>query len=242
MTRGNRRQLRPFPVAGEPGERATVEHVNRLLGTTPAEAPTVRRRQTKFSLTEVSPGIRSLSFVFGIFLSYAVLRIQELYPVLAVPKLPFIMAVVVALGAVLSVPVAGWQQLWNVLPPIRWQLLLIALGLLTAPIGIWMSGSIHYYFFVYSVSVIVFLATVVFLRDRRAMASTLWVMLATSAVVASYTLSDSAKTIGRTDRVKLGVSLDPNDLAMLFVAMTPLAIYMAQRKGAGASDGRSSPR
>ena len=31
--------------------------------------------------------------------------------------------------------------------------------------------------------------------------------------------------------MKLGASLDPNDLAQIFVALTPLALYMAQRKG-----------
>lgn len=229
MSRGNQRQLRALPATGRTEEQATVEEVSRILGTAPVAA--TRQRKSHFSLTEVSYTVRTMAVLFGVFLSYAVLRIQELYPVLAVPKLPFIMALLVALTALLAVPFEGWRRILAAAPSIKWQAPIVILGFLTAPIGIWMSGSLTTYFLVYSVSVIVFIATVVFLRDRKAMAATIGVLLLTSAVNASYTLSDSARTVGKSDRVKLGVSLDPNDLAMLFVAMVPLALWMAQRKG-----------
>jgi O-antigen ligase len=73
--------------------------------------------------------------------------------------------------------------------------------------------------------------TLVLLRDRRAMAATMGILLIAIVIVALYTLSDTATTMGKSGRVRLGVTLDPNDLAMIFVALTPMALWMAQRKG-----------
>ena len=42
-----------------------------------------------------------------------------------------------------------------------------------------------------------------------------------ATVIGIYTLSDSAKTFGKSGRVRLGISLDPNDLAQL-LAMADL--------------------
>ncbi len=53
-------------------------------------------------------------------------------------------------------------------------------------------------------------------------------MLLSAAVIVQYTLSAAAKTMGQSGRVDLGVSLDPNDLAQIFVALIPLALYRGQ--------------
>ncbi len=227
-----RRRFRATPTRGGREASATVEEVSRILGEPiPPEVATARPSRATFSLTEVSPAVRSLAVLFGVFLCYAVFRIQELYSVLAVPRLPLMMSIVVALGVLASMPLAGWRTIWQAVPPVRWQMLIVVLGVVTAPLGIWMSGSLNAFLFVYSISLIVFLATIVFLRDRRAMATVLRLLLLTITVIAVYALSDTASTAGRSDRVRLGWTLDPNDLAMLLVAMVPLALYMARRKG-----------
>lgn len=227
-----RRRLRP--MAGTPSDAsATVEQVSRILGhaAPPKVAAPPRVHTPRFSLAEVAPWVRSIALLFGVFLCYAVFRIQELYPALNVKNLPLMMAVAVALGVAASMPMAGWRALWETVPSIRWQALLVVLAVATAPVGIWMSGSLWSFTFIYSISVIVFIATVVFLRDRRAMHRVLRMLLLTITAIALYTLGDEARTLGKSDRVKLGVSLDPNDLAMLFVVMAPMALYMARRKG-----------
>jgi hypothetical protein len=227
-----RRRLRP--LGPPPSEAAaTVEQVSRVLGKAPPpQVATPRRGRPRFSLTEVSPLVRSMAVLFGVFLCYAVFRVQELYPALYVPNLPLAMSLAVALGVVASVPLDGWRTIWATVPSIRWQAMLVVLAVATAPVGIWMSGSLNAVMFRYSISVIVFIATVVFLRDRRAMATVFTLLLLTITAMATYTLSDTAKTVRGTDRVRLGVTLDPNDLAMLFVVMVPVALYMARRKGA----------
>lgn len=226
-----RRRLRQ--LGHQPSEgTATVEEVSRILGQPlPPRAAPARPTHSRFSLTETAPWVRSMAVLFGVFLCYAVFRIQELYPALNVRNLPLMMAIAVALGVVASMPVAGWRTIWDTAPSMRWQALLVVLAVVTAPVGIWMSGSLWSFTFIYSISVIVFLATVVFLRDRRAMTTVFRMLLLIITILALYTLGDEARTMGKSDRVKLGVSLDPNDLAMLFVVMAPLALYMSRRKG-----------
>lgn len=230
-TPNGRRRRRALP--GEPTEAsATVEQVQRILGETqrPPIAAT-RIPKARFLRTEVSPAMRSLAALLGVFLAYAVLRIQELYPVLDVPRLPLVMALTLAVAVIAATPLDGWRIIWESVPPVRWQVLLVMLGFCTAPIGIWMSGSLRFYLFTYSISVIVFLVTVVVLRDRRAMATTMRLVLLAIGALALYTISDAAITMGRSGRVRLGVTLDPNDLAMLLVALTPMALWMAHRRG-----------
>lgn len=227
---GRRRRMAPPPPRGPMGgpSALTYDQAQQLL----ASAATARPLAGGFSPTTVGTGLRSLAAVLGVFLSYAVLRIHELYPVLAsIPRFPLLMAIVIALGVLFGTPGAGWLAIWELVPPVRWEVLLVLLGFLTAPFGIWMSGSINFFLFIYSISVVVFIATVVVLRDRDALATTLRVLLLATTVIALYTLSDAASTFGKSDRVALGISLDPNDLAMIMVAMVPLAIWMAQRKG-----------
>lgn len=211
------------------GRSATViDQVNRAVR---GVAPMVAQRRGGWSRLEVSMGLRAAAGLLGIYLTFSVLRLQELYPALAVPRLPLAMAAVILLIVVGSTPAVGWQTLFNDVPAARWQALLAVLAIVTAPVGIWMSGSLNAAAFRYSLSVIVFFASAMLLRDRKAMATALGVLLLAATIIGVYTLGDSASTYGKSGRVDLGVSLDPNDLAQLFVALMPLTMYMAQRRG-----------
>lgn len=233
MSNGNgRRRMRPLAGQGSSGPSATAAEVSRILGDEPM--PTVqaaRRTRPGFSRTEVSPGLRFVALLLGVWLAFAVLRIQELYTWLAVKNLPLLLGATLGLVVIAATPVAGWRQIWDAVPPVRWQVLLVVLGVVTAPLGIWMGGSITYLLTTYSVAIIAFMVTVVVLRDRRALGTALAIMLLALTAEALYTFSSSAVTMGSTGRVRFGWTLDPNDLAMLFVAFTPLALWMAQRKG-----------
>lgn len=200
------------------------------LGTQPTAQ---RKLSARWSPVSGSNALWVTAALFGIYLSYAVLRVQEIYPDLNIARLPMIMSLIISFVVLASTPIEGWKTVWAMLPPVRWQVLIIALAVVTAPLGIWMGGSINFLLNRYSISLIVFFASIVLLRDRRAMTAALWMLLLTGAVVAAYTLSGNAKTIGRglNARVEVGVTLDPNDLAQLFVVLVPLALYLAQRKG-----------
>ncbi|MEO5824819.1 MAG: O-antigen ligase family protein [Gemmatimonadales bacterium] len=189
------------------------------------------RARSSWSRTEVSGGIRAGAWVLGIYLSFSVLRLQELYPVLAVPRLPMMLSIAIFIMTVVSTTSTGWQIFFTEVLAARWQALLAVLSVVTAPLGIWMTGSLMAAIYRYSLSVVVFLACALFLRDRRAMNSALRVVLVAAVVVGLYILGESAQTFGQSSRVGLGVTLDPNDLAQILVALVPLALYLAQRAG-----------
>ena len=162
----------------------------------------------------------------------SVLLLQELYPVLNIARLPMVLSALISLVVVAGTPASGWKAIWHTMPVFRWQVLLVVLGVVTAPIGIWMSGSLSFFALHYAVALIVFFSSVILLRDRRSLTTALTILLLAGAVVAGFSLSSAATTFGGTDRTAIGVTLDPNDLAQLFVAMVPLSMYMAQRRGA----------
>ena len=222
-------------VPPDNGQAAVLSQLARVLhepGLAPPAA-TARRIVEKWSAVSGSAALVVTAALFGIYLTYAVLRLQEVYPSLDVPKLPMIMSLIIVVVVLGSTPMAGWRTVWASIPSVRWQVLIIALSVVTAPIGIWMGGSIHFVAERYSISLIVFFSSIVLLRDRRAMAAALTVLLAGGAVVAAYALSPAAQTVrqGIERRVEVGVTLDPNDLAQLFVVLVPLALFMAQRRG-----------
>ncbi|MBA2293063.1 MAG: O-antigen ligase family protein [Gemmatimonadales bacterium] len=222
------RRMRSVPPPRGQGAESSAnvaDQVSRVIATNPG------RGRSVWSKTEVSPGIRAAAGVLGIYLSFSVLRLQELYPVLAVPRLPMYLSIAIFVMIVASTPSTGWQIFFTEVLAARWQAVLVVLSVATAPLGIWMTGSLMAALNRYSLSVVVFLASALFLRDRRAMGSALRVVLIAAVVVGVYTLGDSAQTIGQTGRVQLGVSLDPNDLAQILVALAPLALYLAQRAG-----------
>ena len=219
--------MRSVPIGkGAPGGANLTDTVQQALA-----AAVVTRRQDGWSRTHVSSGLQAGAGLLGVYLAFFVLRMQELYPVLAVPRLPMVLSLVIFLMIAVSTPLVGWQTLFREVPAVRWQALLVALALVTAPMGIWMSGSINAAIYRYSLAVIVFIATALLLRDRKALTKTLTVLLASAIVTGFYTLSDSARTVGTSGRVRLGISLDPNDLAQLYVALIPLSLFMAQRRG-----------
>ena len=198
-----------------------------------AQPPATRKLAEKWSAVSGSGALVVTAALFGIYLAYAVLRLQEIYPDLDIPRLPMIMSLIIVFVVLASTPAIGWKTMWAMVPPVRWQVLIIVLSVITAPIGIRMGGSLHFVAERYSISLIVFFASIVLLRDRRAMAAALTVLLIAGAVVAAYSMSPTAQTIGRglNKRVEVGVTLDPNDLAQLFVVLVPLALFMAQRRG-----------
>lgn len=234
---GGRRTSAPRRGGSDKSQAAVLDQLSRVLHQPDlAEKAAVtphRRLAPAWSPISGGGALVVTAGLFGIYLAYAVLRMQEVYPDLALPRLPMIMSIIIVFVVLASTPMVGWKIVWESMPPVRWQVLIICLSVITAPIGIWMGGSLHYVAERYSISLIVFFSSVMLLRDRRAMAMMLRVLLAAGAVLGAYALSDSAQTVrqGQERRVEVGVTLDPNDLAQLFVVMVPLALYMAQRSG-----------
>lgn len=236
MTAGRRTPTLPRTGRPDKGQAAVLEQLSRVLHEPQlaAQAATPHRHKASgWSAVSGSSALVVAAVLFGVYLCYAVLRMQEAYPELAVRRLPMMMSIVIVFAVLASTPLDGWKTVWAMVPPIRWQVLIVCLSVITAPIGIWMGGSLHFVAERYSISLIVFVSSVILLRDRRALAMALRVLMFAGAVLGAYALSDTAKTIrqGAERRVKVGVTLDPNDLAQIFVVLVPLALYMAQRKG-----------
>lgn len=227
-------QRRPRTTGPAKPNDAIVQRVARALGDPElaGAGTSIRVRPGDWSPIEVSGALRATAGFFGIYLAYAVLRLQELYPVLNIARLPMVLSALISLVVVAGTPASGWKAIWHTMPVFRWQVLLVVLGVVTAPIGIWMSGSLSFFALHYAVALIVFFSSVILLRDRRSLTTALTILLLAGAVVAGFSLSSAATTFGGTDRTAIGVTLDPNDLAQLFVAMVPLSMYMAQRRGA----------
>ncbi len=184
-------------------------------------------------MAPLSPALRRLGVLYAVYLCFASLRIAEVITQLAIPKLPMIMSLVLAAGLVLAVPGAGWSTLWQAAPALRWQALLTALAIVTIPVSIWVSNSIDQLYPGYFISVTVFLAGLVLLRDRMVLVRTLQILTATLALITVLTIffGVGAGSVGG-GRITVGVSLDPNDFAWILATFVPVALWLGVRRKA----------
>lgn len=189
-----------------------------------------------FAMTTVSPALRKLGVLYAIYLCYNVLRVQEVITVLAVPKLPMIMSLVLAVGLVLAVPATGWRLLWQNCSALRWQTMITVLAIVTVPLGIWMGNSVELLYPNYFIVVTLFVVGVVVLRDRFVLVRTLQILTgAMTAITALVFLGVGAGTVGgEIERLAVGQSLDPNDYAWLLATFVPIALWLGVRRKATA--------
>lgn len=207
-----------------------------------AESTGRRARQVAFSLSKASPAEKFVAPLLGIYLGWAVARIPEIFPALAVPRLPMALLLLFMLLLAVAVPPAGWAQVWKSSHPLKLVTFVGALVLITTPLGIWIAGSIEFIKNRYVIAFVLFLACHLFLRDRKSMrvAVTIYVILL-AAIAAKILLEwDPERLVEmngeliplnelRADlqRADISVSLDPNDYGAIVATTVPLALWLS---------------
>lgn len=201
------------------------------------------RKSFGFSLTHASVAERIVAPILGLYLGWAVGRIPEVFPALAIPRLPMILLLIFIALLAIAVPPAGWVAAWRASVPLRCVSVLFGLAWLTAPLGIWIGGSVQFITDRYLIAVVIFLACLFFLRDRRAMRGALTGYVLCITAIAIYTLvtydpnapvyDDAGNLLDLAEvsiyqrRINVGVSLDPNDWGAVLVTTIPLALYLS---------------
>jgi hypothetical protein len=202
-----------------------------------------RRRRSAGGLATVGSVERVMAIFLGLYLGWVVARVPEVFPALFVPRLPMILLLVFAVALALGIKPAIWREAWHASLPFRLVCLLGALVVITIPIGIWPSGSFHYAIDRYIIPFVVFLACLLFLRDRQNLRRAVAIyVLAVSAIsiktIRSYDPDQLVETANgdfvpmrelRADqqRVVVSISLDPNDFGAVIATTVPLALWLA---------------
>jgi hypothetical protein len=214
-----------------------------------AAASVTKRRDTtkRFAFDHVTKAETAVAPLLGIYLGFSVARLHERFPELAVPNLLFGMMAIMLMTVALAMPSAGWKAAWKNSMQLRLVALLGALGLITAPIGIWLAGSLSFFATKYTISIGVFIACLLLCRDIKVMRRVVGLYVAITTVVAAvnvttYFSGDLSGTymtghdlavyeqsgVYNVDkaRQKFG-SLDPNDIAAVMATTVPLALWLA---------------
>jgi len=229
--------------ATSPGIGAADQNVADLIKAVTQET-SARRRLSGFSLTSATGTEKFIAPFLGLYLGWAVVRVPEVFTFLAIPKLPMILLLVFMVLLAVAVPPDGWKRIWDASLPLKCVVFLFGLALLTAPLGIWMTGSIYFIRDRYIIAVVVFLACLVFLRDRDAFRGAVRVYVLCAVAVAIYSLltydpnpsglldrwgnpvDASQVSIDRL-RVRVGISLDSNDWGAVLATTIPLAMWLS---------------
>ena len=225
------------PPVGQAVALDPLDVVRAAMAGEPVSDGASRRRVPggEFSMTTVSPALRKLAVLFAIYLCFASLRIHEVVTILAIPKLPMLMSLVLAAGLVLGVPPRAWRQLWIQIPAMRWQTLIIVLAIGTIPLGIWVSNSLDRLYPGYFLAVTVMAGAMVLLRDRTVLTRTIqYLTLIVAGLTVLGLLGAGSPGTDDIDRIGLGQSLDPNDFAWVLATFVPLALWLAVRNKATA--------
>jgi hypothetical protein len=199
-----------------------------------------------FSLSKGRPAEGAIAAFLGIYLGYAVARLQEVFPKYAVPRLPFVLTLIFIGALAITIPPHGWRAVWQRSNAVRTVAFLLGLAVVTMPIGIWMMGSFEFLKDRFIITVIVYLSCAVFLRDRRHLRRAVAIyLLAVTAITAKSVffpeplsegmLADIAEANERREaaglepvvsRLYVSLSLDPNDYGSILVSAIPLALWL----------------
>jgi hypothetical protein len=224
------------PQVGAPGQN--VADLVRAV----SEAAPSRRRDNGFSLTTATGAEKFIAPFLGLYLGWAVVRVPEVFTFLAVPRLPMVLLATFMLLLAVAVPADGWRRMWTASRPLQCVAFLFALSLVTTPLGIWMAGSLEFIQTRYIIAVVIFLACLVFTRDRRTMRSAVRVYVLCTLAVAIYSLvtydpnpiilDDAGEVLDASEvsinrlRINVGISLDANDWGAVLATSIPLALWL----------------
>ncbi len=186
---------------------------------------------------------RIMAPILGLYLGWVVARVPEVFPALFVPRLPMITLLLFIVCLAVGISGTLWQATWKRSTPLRLVVVLGALVVVTIPIGIWPSGSIWFMNNKYLISFVVFLASLMFLRDRTNLRRAVAVYVLCVGAISAKTLraydpdqlvqQENGEWIPRRDlpvdqqRIVISVSLDPNDFGALVAVTVPLALWLA---------------
>jgi O-antigen ligase len=208
--------------------------------------PVTRLDKSGLSLSFSTAKERAIAPLVGLYLGYAVVRLPEVFDQLAVPRGPMVMMLIFLTMLVVATPSEGWKAIWNRSLPFRHVAALLCIAVGTAPLGIWLSGSLEFLRERYAISLVVFLTCLVFLRDPRALrvAATIFVLSATAVSADVVITFDPNAPMLDSDGVPVeaeipldqlglrrlevvGKSLDPNDFGAVIAVAFPLALWLS---------------
>ena len=205
------------------------------------------KRGLRFEFDHVSRREAIIAPLLGVYLGFAVVRLHERFPVLQVPYLLWGLMAVMLVTVFASIPRGGWSSVWRVSVQLRLVAALLALAVVTVPLGIWVSGALSYLINRYTVAIAVYVACFFLFRDRAVLRRVITIYITLVTVVAclnviAYLKRDVSLTmmtseeqltftqtgVANVDKMRQAFgSLDPNDLAAVLATSLPLALWLA---------------
>ena len=163
-----------------------------------------------------------------LYAAVSVGRIQELIPALAPLRLGVITGGL-ALFVWLKAPGSFAEKIPIADPAVRGVMLLLGLGVLTIPLGVWPGHSIQFLVGVYLKTVLLFFLVIYWVRTLDDVRRLLWVCCVAIAILIVPGAISGQDELERYQGETL--SYDPNDLALLFVVTIPFVLYLYSTAG-----------
>jgi O-antigen ligase len=163
-----------------------------------------------------------------LYAAVSVGRIQELIPALAPMRLGLITGGL-ALFVWLKAPGSLAEKIPIAHPVVRDVMILLGLGLLTIPLGVWPGHSLEFLVGVYLKTVLLFLLVIYWCRSLDDVRRLLWVCCVAVAILVVPGVIAGQDELERYQGETL--SYDPNDLALLFVVTLPFILYLYSTSG-----------
>lgn len=170
-----------------------------------------------------SAGVTVFRVSLALFIAVAVARVHGLIPGLEVIRPGKLLMVPLLVTAVLALP--RWQPILAMRTTVAKSVGVVGLlALLSIPLSVWPSNSLDVFLTTLLSSLILFVVASAGFADRETARLGILVLVLSVGVGALYVLSDAAPEMA--GRPHIGVGLDPNESAALFVFTLPFAIAL----------------
>ena len=189
----------------------------------PSEAP---RRSARPAVGMSGSGGLFLRVALGLYVAISITKTHDFVPFVAKMQPAKVAALLLLCAAFVTL---RWEQIRAVLrskvSKCIW--MTVALALISVPGALWKGYAAEFLYSEYWKTLLVFVIMVAAWMDRRALQMS--IMAATVGALAPAARMVMGGVEGQ--RARFGNAFDPNEAALMFVVMIPLALYLAQRKG-----------
>jgi putative inorganic carbon (HCO3(-)) transporter len=160
-------------------------------------------------------------------------RPQDIFPPLVILHLPEV-AAIFALGSMILGRLQRGLPISRVTPELVGVIALGAVILLTAPLSVWMGGSVNTFVDLYAKVVLIFILMINTLTSPRRIERLTWILVIASGWIATRSVVDYVRGVNLVEYGRVvgsvgGMFRNPNDLALNMVVALPLCVAFLLR-------------
>ena len=170
---------------------------------------------------------RLLAGTLAVYTAVVVTKVHETVPAIGALQPGKIVALLLIGFAAF---ILTWREMYAVLsaPPVKWVAIIVVLAVCSAPFGVWPGYTFQFLKNEFWKTILFFLIAAAAMANRQTLVLCIKVVVGCAVLLAIRLIGGSAPLL--EGRSFISTAFDPNESALLFLVVIPLALYLGTRR------------